>query len=230
MKALIQVFFEPGKLFGSLPEGRGVWILPVIANVLLFVVISWLVPHYVGRENVARRQLEAFSGRMSADQLQTAMARANSPANIYSGYVIAAIGIVVVLMGIAGILMVFSMMSSHPPSFGAMLAMTALAFFPYWLITSAMTALILISSPDPASLDIRNPIATNPAAYMDKNSMAKGLYSLFSSLDVLSFAEIGLLAYGFAKVTRVHFLYGFTAVVGMWILYVSAKMALSLLF
>jgi len=230
MKALFEVFYQPTKLFESLPGRKGAWIAPVIVNALLLVLVSWLVPHYVGRENIARQQLEAFSSRMNPEQFQAAIARANSPVSIYSGYVAAAIGTVLVLLAISGILMAFAMMTSHAPTFGTMLAMTSLAFFPYWLITTAMTALILASSPDPASLDIRNLIATNPAAYMDRNSMAKGLYSLLSSLDVLSFAEIGLLAFGFSKVTRVNIFFGLIGVVGMWILYVSAKMAISLLF
>jgi hypothetical protein len=60
--------------------------------------------------------------------------------------------------------------------------------------------------------------------------MAKGLYSLLSSIDILSFGEIGLLALGFSRITRTNLFFGFAAVGGLWILYVSSKMALSLLF
>jgi hypothetical protein len=230
MSELIEVFYQPGKLFESLPERRGAWVFPLIANIILLVLIAWLVPHYIGRENVARRQLEAFSGRMSPEQLEAAIARSNSPASIYSGYVIAGIGAALVLLVISGIMIAFAMMTSRPPKFGAMFAMVAIAFFPYWLVTTVMTALILMASPDPAALDIRNLIATNLAAFMDRNSMAKGLYSLMSSIDILSFGEIFLLAYGFSKLTRVNIFFGLTAVLGMWVLYVSSKMAMSLLF
>jgi hypothetical protein len=174
MKALFEIFYQPGKLFESLPERKGVWVAPMIAVALLVLIVSILVPHFIGRENVARQQLENFSGRMSPEQLQ--------------------------------------------------------AMFPYWLVSAAMTALILIGSPDPTSLDVKNLIATNVAAYMDKNSMARGLYSLLSSIDILSFGEIGLLAFGFSKIARTNLFFGFAAVGGLWILYVSAKMVLSLLF
>jgi len=60
--------------------------------------------------------------------------------------------------------------------------------------------------------------------------MAPGLYSLLESVDLLSFAEIALLSYGFGKLTRAGFFAGLAAVMGMWIVYVSVKMALSLLF
>ena len=112
-----------------------------------------------------------------------------------------------------------------------MLAMVSLAFFPYWLVTTAMTALMAsVAAPDPSSLDVRNLIATNVASWMNRDSMPKGLYSLLSSVDVLSFAEIGLLSFGFSKLTRVNIFFGLAAVVGIWILYVSSKMAISSLF
>jgi hypothetical protein len=111
-----------------------------------------------------------------------------------------------------------------------MLSMVSLAQFPYYLVVLLMVTLILTVAPDPGSLSIRNLIATNPAAYMDKDTMAPGLYSLLESVDLLSFAEIALLSYGFGKLTRAGFFAGLAAVMGMWIVYVSVKMALSLLF
>jgi hypothetical protein len=230
MKALFEVFYQPGKLFESLPERKGAWIAPMIAIALLVVLVSILVPHYMGRENIARQQLESFSARMSPEQMQAAIGAANSPGRIYIGYVAAIIGTALMLLIISGALMAFAMMTSRAPGFPTVLSMVSLAMFPYWLVSTAMTALILIASPDPSALDVRNLIATNVAAYMDKNSMARGLYSLLSSLDILSFGEIGLLSYGFSKIARTNLFFGLLAVGGLWILYVSAKMALSLLF
>jgi Yip1 domain len=230
MKALFEIFYQPGKVFAALPERKGAWVAPMIAIALLVLLVSNLVPSYVGRENVARQQMEGFSSRMTPEQMQAAVAAANSPQRIYAGYVVAMIGTALMLLIISGALMAFAMMTSRAPGFATVLSMVSLAMFPYWLVSTAMTALILIASPDPASLDIRNLIATNVAAYMDKNSMAKGLYSLLSSIDILSFGEIWLLALGFSKITRTNLFFGFAAVGGLWILYVSAKMALSLLF
>jgi hypothetical protein len=228
MKGLLEVFYRPGVLFASLPERKGAWIAPLIANCLLLLLTSFLVPHFMGRENIVRQQLESF--HMSPEQTQAALTASNSPGRIYGGYAGAAVVAAVILLVISAALLVFAMMTSRVPRFASMFAMVSLAFFPYWLIATARTALILMTATEPAVLDMRNLIGTNPAAYMDKNSLAKGLYSLLSSLDVLSFLEIGLLSYGFAKLTRVSVFFGLAAVVGLWILYVSSKMALSLLF
>jgi hypothetical protein len=230
MKALFEVFYQPGKLFASLPERKGAWIAPMIAVTLLVLVGTYLVPQYVGRENVARQQLEGASARMRPEQMRALIKAANSPAAIYKGYASAIVGTALMLLIISGALMAFALMTSRAPAFPTVLSMVSLAMFPYWLVTTALTAWVLITAPHPGGLDVQNLLATNIAAYMDKNSIPRGLNGLFSSLDVLSFGEIGLLSYGFSKIARTRFFYGLLAVGGLWILYVSAKTASSLLY
>jgi hypothetical protein len=90
--------------------------------------------------------------------------------------------------------------------------------------------MVLMISPDPASLDWRNLLATNVGAFMNKNETSKGLYSLMGSIDILSFAEIGLLALGFSKLTRAKFGFGLAAVLVLWVFYVLGKMGFSMVF
>lgn len=91
-----------------------------------------------------------------------------------------------------------------------------------------MTALVMALAPDKTALDVNNILATNVAAFVNKSDTSKGLYALYNSLDVLSFLEIGLLAYGFSKITRAGMAAALGAVGSMWMLYVFSKMALSL--
>ena len=193
----------------------------------LVVCISMLTFHFLGAENVIRQQVQAF---VPPDRLDAAVASGASPARIYVGYVMAFLATPIMLAAVAGALLVISMMTARQPTFDAMYSMVALAFLPYWLVTCVMIALTLMAAPDPASMDIRNLLATNVGAFMDKDSLPKGLYSLLTSLDVLSFAEIALLGYGFSKLTRVSLFAGIGAVAALWVLYVSVKMSLSILF
>jgi hypothetical protein len=142
----------------------------------------------------------------------------------------AAFGTSILLLIISGALMAFGMMTSRAPKFGAMFSMVTVAYFPYWLIVVAMTTLVLAISPDPASMDWRNLLATNVGAFLNKNETSKGLYSLMGSIDVLSFAEIGLLALGFSKLTRAKYGFGLAAVLVLWVFYVLGKMGLSIVF
>ena len=132
------------------------------------------------------------------------------------------------MLSVSGVLFAFGMMTSRAPKFGSMLAMVNLAFFPYYVVTVLMTALVVIVAPDKSALDINNMLATNVGAFVSKSETSKGLYALYTSLDLLSFLEIGLLAFGFSKLTKSGFAAGLGAVGAMWFLYVISKMALSL--
>ena len=228
MKALFEVFFQPGKLFASLPERRAAWIMPLLANTILVVASTAFTVHTLGMELIMRQRM-ASNSSMSPEQVQQAVERASSPVGIYLTYAAVAIGTPVSMLIIAGALMAFGMMTSRAPKFGSMLAMVNLAFFPYFLVTVLMTALVMVAVPDKTALDIGNILATNVAAFMNKNETSKGLYALCTSLDLLSFIEIGLLSFGFSKLTKAGILAGLGAVGSLWILYVVCKMALSLL-
>jgi hypothetical protein len=203
-------------------------VLPLIMDILLVTATLFTLIRLVGMETITRQRLESF--HFSPEQMQVAMARSQSPAQLYITYASAAVAVPVSLLALAGILSIFAMVSSSQPRFGAMFSMVTLAFLPYYLITGAMTALVLLASPDRASLDITNLLATNPAAFIDKTTTSAGLYSLMTSLDVLSLGEIGMLAYGFSKVTKTSLSSALFALTALWVVYVSGKLAISLLF
>ena len=228
MKALLDIFFQPGKVFAALPERKGAWIAPLIANMILLVTTTVLVINLVGMQTIVRQRLEQM--RMNPEQMQAAMARSNSPSQIYVSYIGAALGGALVIAIIAGVLYAFGLMTSREPKYPWMFAMVSYSLFPYTLVTTVMTALILLATPNRETLDIQNLIATNLGAYMDKEQMAKGMYSLMTSLDLLSFLEMGLLALGFSKLTRASYFSGLAAVFSMWVVYISCKMAVSLIF
>ena len=228
MKALFDIFFEPGKVFAGLPARKGAWIVPLLANMILLTANTALVINLVGMQTIVRQRLEQI--RLSPEQMQVAMARATSPAQVYVSYIGAALGGALVIAIIAGALYAFGLMTSKEPKYSWMFAMVSLSLFPYFLVTAVMTALILMAAPNRDTLDIQNLIATNLGAYMNKDQMAKGMYSLMSSLDLLSFLEMGLMALGFSKLTRAGFFAGLAAVLALWVVYVSVKMAVSLIF
>ena len=227
MKSLIDVFFQPGKLFASLPERRAAWVVPLLINVILIVASTAVAINVLGMDLITRQRLAGSN--LTADQIQQQMKFAASPAAAYISYAVVLIGGLIFILIASGILFAFGMMTSRAPKFGSMLAMVNLAFFPYILITVLMTVLVIIAAPDKTALDSTNILATNVAAFVSKSATSKALYALYTSLDILSFLEIGFLSYAFSKLTKASFAAGFGAVAGMWILYVCAKMAGSLL-
>ena len=226
MKALFEIFFQPGKVFADLPDRRAAWVAPLLANTILLMLSTAITVNVLGMEMIMRQRLA--TSNMSPEQMQLAMERATSPVAVYFTYGAVAFGVPLSMLIVSGMLFAFGMMTSRSPKFGSMLAMVNLAFFPYFFVTVLMTTLVVLAAPDKTSLDVSNILATNVAAFVNKSETSKGLYALYGSLDILSFIEVILLSYGFSKLTKAGFFAGFGAVGAMWILYVAAKMAMSL--
>lgn len=227
MKALLEVFYRPGRLFADLPESKGQWRIPLLCNVLLALVISWMVPHFIGRENIMRQQL-AGSAEVTPQRAQQMIAAAGSPGRVFGNYAATVLFSLGMQAALAGMLTIFWMMRNPSPNFGTMFSMVTLALFPYWLILAAMTSQTLMTAQNPATLDFSNLVATSAASYVDKRTVTRGVYGVLSNLDALGFLEIGLLALGFSKVTRSGIGLGFVVVGGLWLLYFSV-MAISVL-
>ncbi len=227
--ATLEVFYEPGTLFASLPNRRGVWVLPLILSLVLSFFATYAVLQKIGLDTIIRQQIEARTN-MTPDQKQQAMTNAeNSPAITYIAYGEVVIAVLLLPLIVAGGLSIFGMMAPQQPKFGSTFSMVVLAYLPYAVVTTIMSVLVLYISPGPSTLDYQNLLATNVAAFMDKDTTGKALYAFLGSIDILSFIEIGFLAYGFSKITRSSFFYGLVSVGCLWALWVVVKMGLSLL-
>jgi hypothetical protein len=228
MMALFEVFYQPGKLFASLPGRRGVWIAPLLLGMLLSLCTTYVAVQKIGMDTIVRQQLES-NRNMSPEQMQQALNNANSPVIVYFIYGAVLFAGVLLPIVIAGALSIFALMGSQQPKFSTMFSMVTLAYFPYSLIAALMTILVVFVSPDTSVLDIQNLLSTNVAAFMNKETTGKALYAFLGSVDILSFGEIGLLAYGFSKITRSSFFFGVFSVGTLWAIYVAVKVGLSLL-
>jgi hypothetical protein len=226
--AIFEVFYQPGKLFSTLEQRRAAWLLPMILGALLALATVAAAIHYIGMESIVRQRVEGT--RLSPEQMQIAMSRALSPAQTYITYAGTVVVGVLAYLVIAGMLTVFALMSSKEPRFSTNLSMVTLAFLPYRFIVCLMALLVLIAAPDKTSLDATNLLATNVGAFVNKETMSRGLYALLSQIDVLTFTEIGLLSYGFSKVNRTSIGFGLMAVLTLWAIYVAFVVGASVLF
>jgi hypothetical protein len=225
---ILEVFYQPGKVFASLETRRAAWVAPLILGLLLTLGTTVSAIRMIGMDTIVRQRLQSF--RLSPEQMQQALERSNSPGQLYVTYAGAVVGGALVLLAIAGLLTIFALVGSKQPKFSTNFSMVTLAYFPYTLVVCLMTVLVLQMAPDRSVLDINNLLATNIGAFMNKDAMSSGLYTLLSAFDILSFAEIGLLSYGFAKVNRTSIAFGLFAVVTLWALYVLIRVGISFLF
>ena len=82
---------------------------------------------------------------------------------------------------------------------------------------------------EPAGLDLRNPLATNPAFFYRAGSPV--VQRLLSSLDLVTLLQISLISLGLSRITtRLSFRKAFALVMIPWGIYTAATVLLPFLF
>jgi hypothetical protein len=219
------VFFEPAKTFEDIGR-KPSWLLPVLLLILATVGVVAVMGQRIGWDTIARQRLEATPqySQMTTEQKDQAIAmgaRMSKFAYVFPAFL--PVGYLV----LAGIFMAFTAMMSAGLRFKQVYAVVCHANLPG--ILSAILTIVVMFLKEPDKINIQNPLAFNPAAFMDPDSASKFVYSLASSLDLFSFWIIFLLATGFkaAAGRKLSFAGALTAVVVPWALYVLAKSALA---
>ena len=107
MLSIIEVFYQPGKLFESLRERTAAWVLPLLTDVAVLAASTAAIMNFVGMETI-RQRLQGTN--MSPEQMQTALNRMASPNAVYFSYAGAAFTGILTIAGVAALLMVFALM------------------------------------------------------------------------------------------------------------------------
>jgi hypothetical protein len=231
MTALFEVFFSPGKVFDQVRE-RSMFVPALVAVMLLTIASFAVAANFIGMQTMARKQIESNprTASLTAEQKDAAISQAGSPTRLYIGYGVAAIGSAITLLLIGGIAMGGVAAAGGKVKYGQVLGAVSYSAVPFSLLNLIMATAIILASPDRESLDFTNLIATNVGAFLNKETTAKGLYSIAGSIDIISFAHIALLGYALSKVSRLSFSTCTLLVTAMWAVYVLGKAGLSSLF
>jgi Yip1-like protein len=91
---------------------------------------------------------------------------------------------------------VFNFLLGAEVPFGRSMAIVFYSFFPWNLATILLMISILVSS-DPNTIDLTNPMPTNPAFFMDPTGN-KFLYGIARNLDIFRLWAVALLGLGFS--------------------------------
>lgn len=225
---LAGLFFEPGKTFADI-AARPSFLLPLILMILAGLCSSYFIGQKIGWERMFRHQAETNSRmqQMPPEQREQTIAMQVKFASIgaYVGPVIA-----VPLVGLieAGILLgIVAGIMSAPVRFKQVFAVVCWAGMTY--LVSAILTIIVIFLKNPDDFNVQNPLAFNPAAFMDPQTSSKFVYSLASSLDLISFWAIFLVATGLKAAAGKKLSFGgaLFSVLLPWGVYVLGKSALA---
>jgi len=222
------IFFEPGKTYADI-VARPTFLLPLLLMIVAGLASSYTISQKIGWERIFRHQAETSSRmqQMPADQREAAINMQIKIGSVgaYIGPVIAVP--LVSLIEAALFLGIVAGIMSAPVRFKQVFAVVCWTGVVY-LVTVVLT-IVVIFVKNPDDFNMQNPLAFNPAAFMDADTSSKFLYSLASSIDLLSFWSIFLLATGLKAAAGKKLSFGgaLFAVLLPWGVYVLGKSALA---
>jgi hypothetical protein len=225
---LAGVFFEPKNAFEDIAR-RPSWIVPMLLVILGALAYSISVGQHIGWDRIIRHQFEGNQRmeQMPPEQREQAMAMGMKFASI-GAYIGPVIGIPLYDLIVAGVLLgIVGGIMSAGVKFKQVFAIVCYAGLPGVLFSILAMAVVFLKNPD--DFNMQNPLAFNPAAFMDPQTSSKFAYSLASSIDLFSIWTIVLIATGLkaAAGKKLSFAGALVAVIIPWVVVVLGKSALA---
>ena len=235
LSRLTGVFFEPKKAFEDIAARPAFWV-PLILTILAGVAFSALLGQHVGWAEVLRQQAQVNprqaqqleqlqpEQREKAQALQITLAPFFSYGAAVLGRPIGYLVVGAILLGIVRGIM------SAPIKFKQVFAILCYSSLPGIIQTVLKAVVMFLKKPE--EFNIINPLAFNPAAFMDYSTSSKFAYTVASSLDVFTIWGILLIALGLkaAGGKSISFAGALTAVALPWAILVLIGASLAGLF
>jgi hypothetical protein len=229
---LTGVFFEPGKTFEDIGR-RPRWLVPLALLIVVTLAYYFFYSQHVGWARFMQHQLETSArmqqqfSQMPPDQREQAMAMQSKIMGI-SYYIGTIIMTPVMFLISAGILLgLVSGIMHSGLKFKQVFAIVCYAALPGVIKQVLAIGVMFLKNPD--DFNLMNPLAFNPAAFMDPLNSSKFAYTLASSIDLFAIWGLLLTAIGLKAVAgkRLSFGGAVFAVVVPWALLVlfGASMA-----
>jgi hypothetical protein len=199
------MFFAPSKTFNDLRRSASWWVPWLLISVVSLMFV-YAMDRQIGFEQISRNEIarnpkaaEQFD-KLSPEQRAKNLQISSSIARDIS-YGVPIIQLISFLVMAGVLLATFNFAAGAGVPFK-----TALAIVIYSSVPSVIGAVLgivsLFAGVDPAGFQARNPVATNPAYFMDPAGN-KFLYAMASTLDVFVIWTIVLVGIGFACNSKV---------------------------
>jgi hypothetical protein len=230
LEAVTGTFLSPGAAFKRIVERHWTFVAVPLALIMIFNVVSVVVMrNRVDMKQLVRDQIRQsrFADQLSDAQIEEAAEReASRPA--YVTAIFACVFLVVTVLFLAALFWLVLMAFGFDLNFKRSLLAVGFAMLP--MVILAVLFVVILFIKDPNSVDLQNAVATNPAAFLDREATAKPLYALLQSIDLFKAWMIFLLAVGLAAAARCRVAPTATAVVVLYFVWVGVRMALAAIF
>ncbi len=232
---LTGVLFEPKKTFEDVAQRPTFWI-PLILLTLIAVAATYLIASRIGWETIVRQQSQQSASaqqrmeqmppeqRQRVEEMQTKIAP-------FAGYGFAILGRPIGFLIAGAILLgIVRGIMSAPIRFKQIWSILWYASVPAIIQTALMCVVMFLKRPE--EFNLQNPLAFNPAAFMDPMTSSKFLYAVAKSLDVFTIWTLLLVAVGLAAAggKKMSFTGALVAVLVPWAVLVLGGASLAGLF
>ncbi len=217
---IMDTFIAPDKTFTDLRRNSSWWAPWLLISVfsLLFV---YAMDRQIGFEQITKNaiaqsskaeQFEKLPADQRAKQMQISVTFTR-----YISYGTPVLVLIIYVMIAAVLLGTFNFGTGATLKFGTSLAIVIYGSLP-GAIGAVLGTVSMFAGVDPEGFNPKNPVATNPAYFMDP-TQNKFLYSMASALDVFAIWSIALMGIGFACNSKVKRSTAIAIVAGWYLLY-----------
>jgi hypothetical protein len=221
MQRVISVFTAPSKTFEDIKRGNASWWMPWAIMALVGYIFFAAIYFQIGMQTVVENQMKLASEKQQEQMAQAPPAQREMSTKI-SLYVTEGVFIAgpVFVLAIAAVVALvlwgtINFVFGGKATFGKVFAMWFFANLPT-VFKSLLGVVVVYAGAAPESFNIKNFAPTNLGAFLNPLETNKALYSLATSIDIVTIWTLVLMGMGIAIVAGVKRTSGYIAVFGWW--------------
>jgi Yip1-like protein len=217
------VFTAPSKTFEDIKRGNKSWWMPFIIFALVSYILFGVVAAKIGMQQVVENQIhlnpkqEANLNEHPEQREMSMKISLGITEGIFIGNPL--LVLVIVAVGSVGLWGTINFLFGGKATYGSIFAVWMYAGLP-GILKVLLGVIVIYAGTAPESFNIKNYAPTNLGAFLNPLETNPALYSLASSLDVITIWTLVLLGMGTAMVAGVKRNSGYIAVFGWWAIFV----------
>lgn len=201
---IVDTFIAPSKTFTDLRRNASWWapwlLISIFSLAFVFVMNKQIGFEQISKNAIAQssraEQFEKLPPEQQAKQIQVSATVAR-----FISYSLPVLNLIIFVIIAAVLMATFNFGAGASVPFKTSLAIVIYGSLP-GIIGAVLGIISMFAGVDPAGFNPKNPVATNPAYFMDPMGN-KFLYGMASALDVFTIWTIVLIGIGFASNSRV---------------------------
>ena len=217
---LAGTFSAPSKTFEDIHRGNRSWWLPLIVLSLVSYIFYGAVVSRIGIRQAVENQIhlnpksEAQLAQLTPEQRER---QASISASITNGIFVSGPVFLLIIAAIVSLVLwgTINFAFAGKATFGSVFAVWFYANLPS-IVKTLLGVVVIYAGMAPESFNLKNFAPTNLGAFLDPIDTNKALYSLATSLDIVTIWTLVLMSIGVAIVAGVKRTSGYIAVFAWW--------------